>query len=147
MTLFLLLVAFQFKHFFADYPLQIEYHLGKFKTGWSWVAPLASHCFVHMLFTFLIVMWFAQDSVWAFKMATFDFVSHFIMDRIKASPRWLGRFKPLTSSQWMTAKRNFNNQALRSNRWFWISIGIDQLVHHLTDLVIVFLTILKWLQA
>lgn len=41
-TLFILLILFQIKHFVADYLLQGEYMLGKFKPGWSFLKPLLS---------------------------------------------------------------------------------------------------------
>lgn len=121
--LFLLMMAFHIKHFLADYIFQTEYHLGKFKeTGWA--IPLASHCGVHFVFTFVLVMiavnQFDMNSVLLFAlfMAMFDFIIHFVMDRIKASPNLLGKFKP-------------------NQKEFWWSLGLDQMVHHITDSIIV----------
>jgi hypothetical protein len=54
-TIFLLLLLFQFKHFIADYPLQGEYMLGKFKDK-GWMLPLFAHVGVHGAFTFIISM-------------------------------------------------------------------------------------------
>jgi hypothetical protein len=52
-------------------------------------------------------------------LAIVDFVVHFTMDRIKAGPRYLGRFSDVSSKA------------------FWVSFGFDQMVHHLTHLYIV----------
>ena len=60
-------------------------------------------------------------------------VVHFTMDRIKASPNMLGRFKPLTKETYPTA----NEAAIKSNTYFWWSLGLDQGVHHLTHYVII----------
>lgn len=109
--LIVLMVVMQFKHFIADYPLQNKYMMGKFKdTGW--VKPLAAHCGVHFVFTFLIVLFtmaFVQGERliwywWAWftlptLLATFDFTIHFIMDRIKASSTLLGRYESLSKQE------------------------------------------------
>lgn len=47
-----------------------------------------------------------------------DVGSHFVVDRIKASPRYLGRF---------TMKQPF---------WHWTTFGGDQLIHHLVGIYI-----------
>ena len=117
--LFGLLVIFQIKHFLADYPLQTPYMLGKFKGGLEWISPLALHSLVHALFTLAILLAFAP-SLWA--LAFLDFTVHFIQDRIKASPNLLGRFKP-------------------DNKFFWWALGQDQMVHHLTHYIIIWLII------
>lgn len=114
---FILMVIFQFKHFFADYPLQGKYMLGKFKGGTEWILPLLLHCSVHAAFTLLICLWINPALWW---LCFLDLTSHFIMDRIKASPNLLGKFKV-------------------EQRQFWINLGIDQLVHHLSDILIVWL--------
>lgn len=161
--IFLLLVIFQFKHFIADYPLQGKYMLGKFKYK-GWVAPLAAHCAVHFMFTFFIslgVFVFSDLQTpkyfWASVLfGLIDFTIHFIMDRIKASPNLLGRFKALSAKEMMRILNRENidgdpdglrptdsgvKHALRSNVLFWWSLGIDQMVHHLTDILIIYLVV------
>jgi hypothetical protein len=64
------LVAFQIKHFLADFPLQGKYMLGKFKGGTDWVLPLVAHSGVHALFTLAIVLWF-NPSVWWLSLVDF----------------------------------------------------------------------------
>jgi len=115
-TLILMLFAFQIKHLIADYPLQNTYMLGKFKES-GWVAPLSAHCAVHSLITFFICFYFGFYV--AILAALFDFVIHFAMDRIKASPKLLGRYK-------------------QDNPKFWWALGFDQMVHHLTHYLIIF---------
>lgn len=118
--IFLLLVLFQIKHFLADYPLQGKYMLGKFKPQ-GWVPPLAAHCGVHAAFTFLICIAFVRPEL-AIALSVFDFVIHFIMDRIKASPKMLGRYG-------------------MNDKKFWWSLGLDQSVHHLTHYFIIWMLI------
>lgn len=168
-AIFVLLVLFQLKHFLADYPLQRPWMLGKFLPGWSFVPPLAAHCAVHALFTIAIGL-FCGWVPWTIILAcaVFDFVAHFLMDRIKASPKWLGRFKPLNAYQYAAMSAIVGGDPigapltaavyrdvpipieeakarLRSNRWFWHSIGIDQMVHHLTHYVIIIVYIMTLL--
>ena len=121
-----LLIAFQLKHFLCDYIFQTEYHLGKFKVK-GWVAPLASHCHIHALGTMIICVSFSwlykeMPVMFALCLVAMDFALHFIQDRIKASPNLLGRWKP-------------------DNKYFWWALGQDQLVHHLTHYLIIWLLV------
>lgn len=110
-----LLIVFHVKHFLADFVFQNVWMLQKSRPGWDFVAPLALHCFVHAGTTLAIVLWVMPGAWW---LAVFDFVTHFIMDRIKAGPAYLGRFDDVRSKA------------------FWSSFGFDQMVHHLTHLYI-----------
>lgn len=114
---FILLVIFQIKHFLADYPFQGKYMLGKFKEDWSFLLPLATHCAVHAAFTLGIALVFRPGVWW---LSIVDFVVHFTMDRIKAGPKYLGRFKNMQEPK------------------FWWSLGFDQMVHHLTHYFIIY---------
>lgn len=120
-NIFFLLVLFQLKHFAADYPLQTEYMLGKFKDR-DWVLPLTCHALVHFIFTALIIGAFTTDFWLVIKLAAFDFIMHFTMDRIKASRSLLGR--------WNT-----------SDSAFWNVVGLDQMVHHFTHYIIIYIII------
>jgi hypothetical protein len=176
-TVMFLFVIYQIKHFLADYPLQGKYMLGKFKPGFGFVLPLLAHVAVHGAFTFGIVFLFllykippSGDPIYsglvtlASIFAVFDMTCHFIMDRIKASPKLLGRFKPLTASTYVQAQNMANGLSmidgkplpgemtlqtfedykalgrkdLRGNTLFWWSLGLDQMVHHLTHYTIIY---------
>jgi len=118
--LFTLLVIFQVKQFVADFPLQFPYMLKKLSKGWEFVLPLSMHCGVHALLTFLICL-FTVPALWW--LAVVDFLVHFVMDRIKSGPRYLGRFNDVHRSP------------------YWIAFGFDQMVHHLTHLFIIWVLI------
>lgn len=113
--LFFLFILFQLKHFLADFVFQNVYMLQKSRPSWDFVPPLAIHCGVHAIMTLAIVCWI-KPSVWW--LAPLDFFVHFTMDRIKAGPRYLGRFGDLKSKA------------------FWVTFGLDQMVHHLTHIYI-----------
>ena len=113
---FILLIVYQVKHFIADFPLQREYMLRKSVPGWDFLLPLLTHCGVHALGTLVIVV-FVNPTCWW--LALFDFIVHFFTDRIKASPNYLGRYNNLSQSG------------------FWNILGIDQMVHHITHIIII----------
>ena len=133
--IFILLVLFQLKHFIADFPLQTPYMLRKFLPGKELFLPLLAHAGLHASLTFVISL--AIKPGIALQLALFDLVVHFIMDRVKAGPKYLGRYKTLTASEFPTAT---DKQKL-DNKYFWWSLGLDQAVHHLTHYVIIYLLI------
>jgi len=115
----ILLPIFQLKHFLADYPLQTDYMLGKFKTGTEWILPLTAHALIHAFFTLIIVWLFANnDWVIAIKLAIMDFAIHFVIDKGK-----------------VLANRVFGNDIQKPVFW-WI-LGADQALHHLTHYYII----------
>lgn len=117
---FVLLVLFQIKHFIGDFPLQREYMLKKYLPGWEFFVPLATHCLVHAILTLAIVLPINLSLWW---LGVVDFVIHFVMDRIKSGPKYLGRFTD------------------RDRPGFWNSFGLDQMVHHLTGFYIIWVVI------
>lgn len=119
--IFLLLFLFQVKHFICDYPLQTQYMLGKMsRTGW--IKPLASHAATHAAGTGIIALIFTNDLFLI--LVTIDFILHFLVDRIKASPDLGGRWKP-------------------DQPYFWWALGADQMAHHLINYVFIYV-IVTW---
>ena len=120
--IFLLLFLFQVKHFVCDYPLQTQYMLGKMsRTGW--VKPLAYHAATHAVGTLIVSLMFVPTLI-ALCLAIADFVLHFIVDRVKASPDLGGRWKP-------------------DQPYFWLALGADQMAHHLINYVFIYV-IVTW---
>ena len=70
----------------------------------------------------LLLLFLLTDINFIVVYAFIDFTLHFIMDRVKASPNILGRFKP-------------------DNKYFWWALGGDQAWHHLTHYLIIYLVI------
>lgn len=125
--------------------------LGKFKKGLDFLAPLSAHCAVHAAGTLLIAGTYLlrKDALTVKSLlivTTFDFVVHFIMDRIKASPDLLGRFQPLSPTEYhdlikFEQEKGGDAQTeedKRHNKYFWICLGLDQKVHHLTHYAIIY---------
>ena len=117
---FQLMFFFQMKQFLADFVLQRGFMLKKSMSTWEFLWPLTAHCLVHGVGTVLILSVFAP-TLWY--LCFFDFVVHFMMDRIKSGPRYLGRFDD------------------RSKNIYWVFFGFDQMVHHLTHLYMVWVVI------
>ena len=115
---FVLSIIFHIKHLFCDYIFQTKYMIEK-KTGqgWDFFIPLLLHCGIHAVFT-LGIVWWVNKSLWY--LAVIDLIVHFIMDRIKSGPCYLGRFKEIDTAA------------------YWNIIGLDQMVHHLTHLYIIY---------
>lgn len=144
---FILLVVYQVKHWLCDYPLQRPWMLGKFKSkAMDWVPPLAAHAAVHGIGTYVIATLLMPASrEYGLFLALIDFAVHFTMDRIKASEKLMGRWKPLSAAEYMNHQSQIRdgylvdraNQKLRGNRLFWHALGIDQMVHHLTHYYII----------
>ncbi len=123
-TILILLLVFQVKHLIADYYLQFPYmyeNKGKKK---GWFLPLFDHAGIHALGTFLIALSFmkpgpsSEEQLTSFiailGITLFDFTTHFITDRWKA-----------------TRKTD------PSQSWFWRSLGIDQMIHHVVGILII----------
>ena len=119
---FFLLSIYQVKHFLCDFPLQSQYMLRKVKSDWGFIIPLGSHCLVHSSFTLIFCLVLNPSLAW---LAALDFFFYFIMDRIKAGPRYLGRYNDY------------------SKPGFWNALGFDQMVHHLTHFYIVYILVTK----
>jgi len=79
----------------------------------NWVKPLLAHATM----TLLIVL-AANPSLWWLSIV--DLVIHFSVDRVKASPKMLNRFGI-------------------DNKFFWWSLGVDQMAHHLTHYFIIYM--------
>lgn len=114
--IFILLIIFQLKHFLADFCFQNNYMLQKDRVGWDFIYPLAFHCGVHMGMTLIVCLVFKPNLWW---LAIVDFIVHFLMDRFRSSPQYLGRFNNI-------------HQAI-----FWRIFGFDQMIHHLTHIYII----------
>lgn len=153
-SLIVLLIAFQLKHFVADFPLQNSYMLKKFSPGKEFILPLLAHTLVHATFTILIALYFVSLEK-ALLLGLLDLTIHFIMDRIKASPNMLGKYQALTKKDFLEyaeqIELNKDNESVvgqltygfdqdkADNKKFWWALGLDQGIHHLTHYLIIYL--------
>ena len=88
----------------------------------EWISPLFDHSAIHALFTMIFLTMYSVsinkvdelDLIIALS-GLFDFTTHFITDRWKAT-----------------------RQTDPSQSWFWKSLGIDQMIHHIVGILIVF---------
>lgn len=142
----ILLFAFQLKHFLADFLFETEYMLGKFKLK-GWIAPLSMHCYVHALFTLviaLIVGWRNLSPSYCLLLSTIDFILHFLIDRIKASPSLFGKYDCLSKYECSKLRHlEYHRELLiskkESNWLFWVGFGISQMLHQISYYFIIYL--------
>lgn len=134
----ILITCFLVKHFICDFPLQnifdnwIIKNKGSRDSG-EWVPPLITHVTIHAIVSFLILFlifvqfdskFLVQNAIWQkIALVTFlELVAHFVIDRLKADPDIGGRFKP-------------------DQIYFWWALGLDQLAHYLTYVVMIVILI------
>lgn len=159
-----MLLAYQVKHFLADYLLQgyplapgmVRKFAPRLRDAYG---ALFDHALVHGFLTMFIVSWTLGMTYDGFAfagwMCCFDTLVHFTMDRIKASPNLLGRYKPMSAQEFQQAKdllnmgreksqpifEKFYHRRMWQNTLFWWSLGFDQFVHHLTHYTIIYWTL------
>jgi hypothetical protein len=111
----LLLTLLFLKHFIVDFPLQKPYQWQN-KGTYGHMGGIL-HSGLHGIGTFLCLFWFIEP-VFAFIFASFDSLIHYHID-------W--------------AKMNLNKKFgyTPANEKFWWLLGLDQLLHSLTYILIV----------
>jgi hypothetical protein len=113
---FILLLAFQLKHFVADYPLQ-NYQMvvekGQYgKAGGIYHSLIHAVCTLVVLIAFNYIVFPIEYTV-VFAVAALEFFIHYHID-------W--------------GKMQMSNNLSTKQKAFWNWIGFDQLLHHLTYL-------------
>ena len=116
-TVFLPLLGLFIKHFICDFPLQANPWMYRNKGTYLHPGGIA-HSVIHGTGTLLVLAPFIGHS--AFIYATIDVVVHYHIDWVK-----------------MNFTRRHDLQPDNSE-WFWILLGFDQLLHHLTYFAIVY---------
>lgn len=127
-AIMLLLFLFQIKHYICDYPLQGKYMLGKFHET-DWKMPLLAHASVHMLGTIVVVTIYSIF----FGISTFSLVPFGML--LGCLDLWvhygIDRWKVLASKQTNPSESKF-----------WHLLGIDQMLHHFTHYIFIFLLVI-----
>lgn len=115
----LLFTIFAVKHVLADFTFQTQWMVyGKDRRA-GWLLPLVTHCLVHAAGTLAIVI-VARPRLWMLALA--DFAIHFGIDRGKA-----------------VINRRF--ELTPKDRHFWLLLGTDQSLHHLTGFLLALLLV------
>lgn len=116
MELFYALLWLFVKHFVCDFPLQAFSWLYLNKGTYGHAGGLV-HAAIHAVGTFIVLAFWLGTHAWIYALA--DAVIHYHIDWAK-----------------MNANKKLNLKP-DSSEWFWILLGFDQLLHHLTYFVIV----------
>lgn len=115
-TFFWVAVAMQGKHFLCDYVLQRHGSRKGSARFDEWFPDLLEHALVHGVGTFLVCV---TQCGWglALQLGLVDVLVHFAVDKAKVEG---GRNYELTPA----------------DKVFWVALGADQGLHHLTSLVL-----------
>ncbi|PKO46024.1 MAG: DUF3307 domain-containing protein [Betaproteobacteria bacterium HGW-Betaproteobacteria-22] len=109
--MFELLLGLFIKHFIVDFPLQACPWIYRNKYIYGHIGGLF-HAGLHGSGTYLILYFWLGTDAWA--LALLDLIAHYHIDWAKMNIA-------------IKFKLNANN-----SEWFWILLGFDQLLHHLT---------------
>lgn len=123
--MFTMLIVFQIKHLVADYYLQFPYMYENKGKQHEWFIPLSHHALIHSGLTLMILSAFgalhcpeaSTETILSVLVsgALFDLVTHFATDRWKAT-----RGRVPTENK------------------FWHDLGVDQMIHHVVGIIIVY---------
>ena len=117
-TAFLPLLCLFIKHFICDFPLQVFPWMYRNKGTYLHLGGI-THAAIHGMGTVLALAAFTSMSL-VFYCALADFFVHYHIDWAK-----------------MTINKRYNLQPNNSER-FWLLLGFDQLLHHLTYFALVY---------
>ena len=110
-------------HFIGDFVLQVDWMaLGKSKNTKAGLITLTTHVLVY-----------ATCFLWlGLSFAAITFITHWITDFVTS--RITSRLFPFVpdDSEYSIEWYNMNGQEGRSNHWFFVAIGADQLIHVVT---------------
>lgn len=116
-TYFMLLSCLFIKHFYVDFINQTDKEvIGK---GIFLNLHGLSHSFKHGAYSFIILFLFTLEPLFCFYLSMVDFLLHYIIDYVKVN---LNRMYDLSPS----------------DKYFWVLIGLDQLLHQFTYIFIAY---------
>ena len=114
---FALLLLF-IKHFICDFPLQVSPWIYRNKGTYLHMGGI-THAALHGIATFAILSYWLGLAAWIW--ALLDMLIHYHVDWTK-----------------MNLGKKFDLRPDNNSEWFWILLGLDQLIHHLTYFAIVY---------
>lgn len=109
---------FFIKHFICDFPLQAHPWMYRNKGTYGHPGGIV-HALIHFIGTFILLLCFNVSILFTFALSTFDFICHYHIDYAKLKIGSYYKLGPMTSE------------------WFWILLGVDQLLHYLTYFIII----------
>ncbi len=119
-TAFLIcLIGLQFKHFLADFCLQNLYMVTN-KGRYGHPGGLL-HAWVHASLTLVVLFVAAPDGTPILTLAAFEFFAHYHVD-------------------WAKEKLSEKMGVKKDTYPYWVALGIDQFMHHLTLIIVLWYT-------
>lgn len=116
--IYVLLALFGIKHFLADFVFQYDYMVRE--KGVYGAEGGIHHAAVHTVGTFFVLMTVISHSPMVMILSVADGIIHYHID-------W--------------AKQQLNRGLTPSDRKFWFYIGLDQLLHYLTYIALIYLVV------
>lgn len=118
----LLLILLEIKHVLSDYFLQSDWMGISKRSKDNWILGLSAHAGIHGIITFLIISSWTKNIYYGVLAGLFDFITHFIIDRIKSSPNYFGNYY--------------------GNNWQSLTLTIiDQGLHHVVLFIIIYINL------
>lgn len=114
-NLFVLVICLQIKHFICDWVIQTDYEINH-KGKYFHIGGI-THSLKHGVGTFLVLLPF--DINLSFLLGLLDFITHYNIDWLKQN---------------VTIRLNLSPK----DKLFWLFIGVDQLLHNFTYLLIIY---------
>jgi len=116
-----MMLAYELKHFVADILFQNEYMVhGKSKENFKdYFLPLLAHSFINAILAAFIALLVGKGLMIFLVIFVAELFFHFVIDRLKASPKLLGKWTP-------------------DNPIFWQVLGLDQFLHRICYILYIF---------
>ena len=116
--IYILLALFGIKHFLADFVFQYDYMVQE--KGIYGAMGGIHHSLYHFMFTLFILLFVTGNLYIALGSALVDGVLHYHID-------W--------------AKQQLNRGLTPADRKFWLYLGLDQCLHYLTYILLIFIVV------
>lgn len=153
-VLYMVIALFALKHFLASYPLQCSYTVKGLGSS-NWFLPMLARCSVPAITTMVLVLgiWHKMGvslnvTLLAVVMAI-DFVSHFLIDRMKVSGGLFGRFQVASPQELAQIAIDYTSKdpavveaaqaESDSNKYFWWVDGFCHLLYGAIGLTQIYL--------
>lgn len=153
-VVYIVIALFALKHFLASYPLQTSYTVKGLSSS-GWFVPMLARCGIQAGCTMLLTLgfWYKMgasfNGMLLVSVMAIDFVSHFLIDRMKVSPEFLGRFQVASPQELAQMQIDYTSKdpgvvvaaqaESDSNKYFWWADGFCHLLYGVIGLTMAYL--------
>jgi hypothetical protein len=153
-VVYIVIALFALKHFLASYPLQCSYTVKGLGSS-GWFKPMLARCSIQSACTALLALGYWMKTGAGINVTLLvavmglDFVSHFLIDRMKVSPEFLGRYQVASPQELAQMAVDYQSKDIAvvkaaqaesdSNKYFWWCDGLCHLLYGLVGLYMAYL--------